>query len=1061
MFVCFSGTWQTRFLSLAIGSDLLTFRAGKVFVEESTDVRALSFNNCGLWKVQRAAQIILQGSANFYASSKFSANLLKVIAKGHCTIAGHLSLENLLAYIRKDMITAPGARVNIAVGGTVAVGTFRNDSSWSLDGNLHLHVACFEQSEDALIFVKDTLTMTVYDESEERCQGRIVANCMMMNLPKKVRFDSYIRVNQIEIYVPHVNESRLTIGGQLEVLDGPLILKGRSSEVSSTSPLITVASSFVLHSYPAFVLEGQLKAEAVIAPFLAIQFSKSSYSLLSGMNSVTEVAPYRTLISCNSLHTERNSLIHSAPEDLFPEGILCAATWLHEGQIRFNGEKVYIITNGLVNSGRLTSGDKLQNHMREVSVLVGSFFRNDAVFSADRIEIRGNGQLQNTNRIFANDDINIKLANFRNEMGQTQLVGNHPKLLSARSNNQYTHLGVHIRGNSSTSKAHGPMNRHGSERQSWRNARSLLLIHNDMIYRHRNMILTAQDSILFKSRVIVDQLELTIGAAYSTELVVKSGASITTNQLRITGNCENLSVIIDGELSCKSMIVDARIRHVKVIGSGIFSCKKSSYVGVDSVILTTRDIRVTELTGSMVTIGSDDALHLSPFDSHLKTVSIYAGSCYLQGRIFVEREIILKITDGACHISGEIVGTRRSNELALECGDLILTGTVANLDFLECYTRLNLEHRETAVIKSVKNIVFEAKSISLKGKIMNSDSVIATGSEVKIEGFLQNHHHTNVLYSIFGKKILVDGAVCGVTRMELSGSEIIFSGIASNLKFLEIDANLAVLVPRGLKCEQFTAVAYSAIFDGNLDIAVLDVTVQLALFIKSDLNDCRQCRLIAAIILSLNCRVLSSKTDIFALIYAFEQFELLESPKQTVLPSMPDHSVNYKNEISSLQQISYNNSITAKRRILIEISFHPSAIIGHQGDLQREYDLLEKATKAVGDCFENLPVSSEKFEEALKKTNQMRSIDISLPTSSSFYQILSKLVNEMHINHQLISDSTELFHLICITPETGKCNKVIRSGMFIEERGRFVFLFNYLFKYLSIRYAFLRFFSPK
>lgn len=569
LFLFFLGTWQTRFISLVVRGDLFTLHTGKVFVEETTIIEALSFNNCGLWKIKEAIKIMLKGSANFFASSKFSANLLKIIAEGQCTIAGHLSLENLLAYVRNDMITAPGARITITIGGTVAVGTFRNDSSWYLDGNLHLHIACFEQSEDALIFVKDTFTMVVYDLSEERCQGRIVANHLIMNLTRRFRFDGYIRVNQIEICVPHVDESRLIIGGQLEVLGGPLILKGRSSgssEISLSSPAST-ASSVIIHSYPAFILEGQLKAEAIIAPFLAILLSTSSYSLLSGMDSIAKNTTFRTLISCNSLHTQRTSLIDSVPEDLFPEGILCATTWLHEGQIRFNGGKVYIITDGLVNRGRLTSGDKLQNHMREVVVLVENFFQNDAVFSADRIEIRGNGELQNTNRIFANDEMNIRLANFRSEFGQTQLEGTQPKLLSA--NNECTHLEgrIEARGNFdiSTSKACMTLNRCGAERQVRISARSRLLIDNDIIDGRSNITLAARDAILFKSRIIVDLLELTLGAAYITEFVVKNSASITTNQLRITGSCKYLTLIIDGELSCESMVIDARIRQVKMV----------------------------------------------------------------------------------------------------------------------------------------------------------------------------------------------------------------------------------------------------------------------------------------------------------------------------------------------------------------------------------------------------------------------------------------------------------------------------------------------------------------
>ncbi|EFO15998.1 hypothetical protein LOAG_12511 [Loa loa] len=933
-----SGTWQTRFISLIIQGDLFTLHTGKVFVEETTTIEALSFNNCGLWKIKEAIKIILKGSANFYASSKFNANLLKIIAEGQCTIAGYLSLENLLAYIRNDMITVPGARVNITIGATIAVGTFRNDCSWYVDGNLHLHVACFEQSEDGLIFVKDTFTMIIYDISEERCNGRIVANYFIMNLAKRVRFDSYIRVNQIEICIPYVNES-------------------------STFSCYSILNIF--------------------------------YSLLSGMDSIATDATYRTLISCNSLHTQRTSLIDSIPKCLFPEGILCATTWLHEGQIRFNGEKVYIITDGLINRGRLTSGNKLQNHMREVIVLAENYFRNDAVFSADRIIIHGNGKLQNTNRIFANNEMNIQLANFCSEFGQTHLEGTQPKLLSAK--NEYNRIeeggeggrgggggGNHInecnrRIGEGYNEAHGNfnisssslssskgnvdcmiVNRYKSKRQIRLSARSRLHIDNDIINNHNKIILIARDAIICKSHINADILELTLGAAYMTEFVIKNNATIIANQLQIMGSCKYLTVIIDGELSCETLIIDARIRQIKIIGNGILCCRKSCNIGGDMITLAIRDIRITELIGSMITIASDSALNISSFDSQLKMLSIYADNCYLQGRIFVEHKIILKITNGICHISGEILGIGINSEISLECNELILTGIVANLNFLECYTRRKIEQHETGIMKNVKNIVLEAEFITLNGKIMDSESVIATGDDVNIDGILQNQNDKNITYSIFGQKILFDGEIFGPIRLELSGTEIIFTGITNNLKFLDIDANLATIAPKGLKCENFNIIAYSAILDGNFNIGIFAATIQVALFIRTNLTDCGQCKLIAPIILALNYPM-SSKMDISAIIYAFERFELLESGKHHELSDLKNQftpitsncSINNDAKILHSQQSSIDNNINIRNEIFIKISFHSHIITNHYTTL-KEYDLLRKTTKIIDECFKKI-----------------------------------------------------------------------------------------------------------
>lgn len=992
---------------------MLTLPRGKVFVDETAIIEAQTFKNYGFWKVKESIQIGVKESANFFAPSKFSANLLKLLVQGHCTVAGHLSLENVLAYVRNDMITMPGARVNVAVGATVAVGTFRNDSSWHMDGNLHMHVACFEQSEDALIFVKDTLTMTVYDFSEERCQGRIVANHFIMSLAKKVRFDGYIRVNQIEISIPHVNESRCTIGGQLEVLHGPLVLKGRSQEDYEIS-----SATAVSHSYPGFVLEGQLKAEAVIAPFLALLFSTSSYSLLSGMNSVAEDAAYRTLISCSSLHTQRSSLIDSVSQDSFPESILCATTWIHEGQIRFRGDTVYIVSDCLVNRGRLTSDDKFQNHMREVIVLVENFFRNDAVFSADRILIKGNGELQNKNRIFASDTMSIQLANFSSESGQLQSENMQMKLLSASK--EWTRIGGRIEapGNFdvSATKICMALNKSDLNKQVRISARSQLLVDSDVFDDRGNIALAARDAIIFKSKVSVDLLELTVGTAYATEITVNKGVILKANQLRISGSCKYLTLVIEGELLCESMIIDATIRQVKMIGSGSLACRKSCNVSGDSVTLMTRDVRMSELMGSTVTLAPDRTLNLSPFDSRgNEAVSIYADNCYLQGRIFLEHKIVLKTNRGTVQIDGEILGTCADSELCLECGDLIITGTVANLDFLESYTRTRIEHCETGIIKNVKNIAIEAEFITLGGKIMDSETLIATGEEISIEGPIRNLN-TDAAYSIFGKKILFDGEIYGPVRLELNGFEVTLSGILDHLKYVDVDAKLATCAPRELHAENFNLIAYSAVLDGNFEARKFGVTAQATIFVRTDLTSCMECKLAAPLVLALNCPV-SPEMDICSLIYASEQLQLENQEK----PFGSKSALAYESDPSSLSGYAYGGEdmkFSGSQQFVFGSTVHSFIQILFQPVVngfvtKRERLLWKKSVKSIGGCFRDAYTTHDELTEALKLAAKMQPFIVCLPTNCLLYSNLLKLLNEIHIEHIAMCSFAKLFALLC------------------------------------------------
>uniref|UniRef100_A0A183CWX8 Beta_helix domain-containing protein n=1 Tax=Gongylonema pulchrum TaxID=637853 RepID=A0A183CWX8_9BILA len=1039
-------TWQTRFITMTTKEHLLTLHTGKVFVDETAIIEAQTFNNCGLWNVKESVQISLKGSANFFASSKFSASLLKLLAQGHCTVAGCLLLENLLVYVRNDMITASGARINVSTGATVASGIFRNDSSWHSGGNLHLHVACFEQSEEALIFVKHTLSLAVYDFSEQHCRGRIVANYCVMKLLKKVRFDGYIRANQIEISVPHVNESRCTIGGQLEVLSGPLILKGRSLEHSKFSMPF---SALVSHSYPGFVLEGQLKAEAVIAPFLAVSFSANSYSSLSGMDSVAEEADYRILISCTSLHTQCSSLINSVSQDSFPESIRCITSWIHEGQIRFHGDTVYIVSNYFVNRGRLASGNKFQNHMREVVVLVENFFQNDAVFSADRISVRGGGILENKNRIFASNTLNIQIAEKDSNSKQLRSGSMETKLLSASRLRNQADGCLKARGCVATAAA--ALNKYDLNKQVLFGARSQFFVDSDVLDDHSNMVLTARDAIIVKSKIVVNSLELIVGVAYTTEIAVIKSACLKSNELKISGSCNHLTLVIEGQLQCESIVIDAAVRQVKVIGRGILSCCRLFSVCGNSITLTNQDTRITELAASKVTLAPDNFLHLSSSDAHSKSVHIYTDECCLQGRIFLKHKTVLKTDSGAFHVDGEILGTCAATELSLECYSLIFSGTVANLHFLECYARMQMEQCETALIKHVKNIAIQAPLVSLCGKIVDPETLIVTGERVSVEGMFLNHNR-DATYSIFSKNIQLSGEIHGPVYVELSGPEINLSGIFDGIKIFDVDAELVICSPRRLCTENFNLIACSVIFEENFVVKEFNATAKTSIFLRTSLKDCEKCSFVAPLVVAINC-VTSPALQVYTLIYISEENEELASesaPEPNDLKTAFPLASNSPSSFTSAPEQRNFNSCRSQQlatfdvatvRSFIRVLLQPN--LTNDATVQ-ERTLWKNAVKAIAGCFRDMNgTDDEQFNEAVKQAEKLQPVNIHMPSNSFFRFNLLKLLDKetAHNGHTMASSLAKLLALLCSASDefmTVKTNsKASCSSAALQECNRF------------------------
>uniref|UniRef100_A0A0M3IMR2 ANK_REP_REGION domain-containing protein n=1 Tax=Ascaris lumbricoides TaxID=6252 RepID=A0A0M3IMR2_ASCLU len=953
---CNAGTWQMRFISLSLDGNLITSPSGKVLIDETADVSAVAFNCSGAWKVNESIQMSLRGPVNFFSSSHISANLLKMIVEGHGTFAGYLVVDNLLAYIRNDLVTAPTAKIAISNGGTIATGMFRNDANWLSECSLHFHVACFEQSEDAIIFVKDTFNMIVYDDSEENSHGRIVANYCTIRANRKFRFDGYLRVNQIELNVPYVNESKITIGGQLEVLTGALVIKGHSELTGSSQSLSP-------HQWPAFVLEGQLKAEAVIAPFLAIRFATSSYALLSGMNSIMK-APCRTLVSAGALYTMHTALIDSVSNDTYPEGIMCATVWIHEGQIRFRGQSAFVIVDSFLNKGRLTNEGKLQNHMKEIFLTIANYFCNDAVLSADKIHISGDGELQNKNRVFANDVMDIRLSNFSTEIERIQ--SETIKLLSANKETTKINGRFDVKNNSenSSSKFSTIMKNFDAQKQVRLNTRAQLFVSNDINDEFGSVTLTARDAIIFDANILLDGIELTLGTSYKAEMIVSEHKMIRVNHLRIGGKCKHLTIIIDGCISCGSIIIENSLRQVKIIGKGTMRCLRSMNIAGEAIIFTMKELYANEILATSVTFNAIVHSKISPTETS-QALSVYSDRCFIHGRLLIEGKLCLKASKGIVKIDGNIMGTSMNSELSVECDDLILSGDLANLEFLEIYARKRIEFCETAIIKNSRNAAMEAEFIAFDGKVTNCEVLLATAEEVAIDGSLYNENSIGS-YSIFGKIIRFDGNANGMAHLELnSANDLILNCSMNNINEIEVDSKWMNWHANMTNCYDVNVTAYSAVLSGTISSQSISIHCLGSIFNRCTIN-------------SSNCSICAP------FVFAFGQTSSL--PENTEMSAFIFS--NDRND-SNANRINSGNAY-----LHIKFDENSEEIVS-----SRQFEIWKQAIHLLGETFHSPSIVLDEFLAILKYVGEIQPTTIILPTSSQLYKDLSKTAAKFGLEH--------------------------------------------------------------
>ncbi|VDM76764.1 unnamed protein product, partial [Strongylus vulgaris] len=685
------GSWQIGTCWALIEAKLTIGASAKLFVEESATIGALGLMCHGFFNITEICDLQLKDSAHFFHCSKLECHTLKLACELHCTLGGLWIADSMNVYVRHDLITTSTGKAAVFTCANLTVGSFRNDALWQVEKDCHIIVGCMEQSEDGTMFVKQSLEMHIHRDSIGCFGGKIVCSKLDMRCLRRCQYDGYLKANEVEVYLPYMDESQMIVTGQVDILVSPLTLKGNSSfyNIAPTSP----------HPFPAFILDGRLNAHAIIAPFLAVELSPDSIVRLRGIVSYTPAVDFNILVSAGALATGRNCTLLSMGENPRAEGIICASTFYHQGQIRFQAEDVHILTGSMVHKGRLTNYEHKQNHVKNCHMVVEELFLNEGTLACNALNITGDGVLENKNRIFAVESMDIRLNNFHNEDGLMESK-NHIKLLSATR--EWTKLGGSIKAKkgfdlyaNKLDMALNDVHKLMNEKMLSFSARSDLIISTDICDEIKEFAVgcAAQNSVAINACMDLDRLEILLGGDHTNpepvRFKVTEKADININTLVINGTASHLVIVLDGVLKCGRVKVAETFKHVAISGQGSLDSRIIAAEGSNLSFGVYQIFRSNEIFCRNVIVEKDSLLRLKPCEDNDAT----AMSCekiLIEGTVFVENKLLLvsKKSD-ACdlQIRGPIIGTAPESEVSIESTRVSIFGQVANLKLLEIYAR--------------------------------------------------------------------------------------------------------------------------------------------------------------------------------------------------------------------------------------------------------------------------------------------------------------------------------------------------------------------------------------
>ncbi|CAJ0582047.1 unnamed protein product, partial [Mesorhabditis spiculigera] len=744
------GTLQLGAFWLTAHKNVVTTADGKVFVEGSSTMTGHSLLHSGIWTVGTNLDGQFKDSIECFHSSRLEAHIGSLACERHCTIGGIMNIE-----------------VNLCEG-VVTAGVIRNNTTWHAEGSLAITAGSAEQSVDGMFFVKEVLDLTLHAHAKS-IHGKIIANRASFRFLKAVQADAYIRVNEIDIGLPYADESQFTFGGQIDVLAGCLTLKGNSrlAQLPTSLP----------HPSPALLLGGKLNATAIIAPFLAGKPLKFICN--------TPHIDFNTLISAGALTTGKGCSIMSMGHSEVSEGIVCATTWAHSGQIRFETNQVNIHTGSLLYAGRLTSLPDKQNHVIDLQIVVDELLVNEGIISAHRLSISGDGRLDNRNRIFAVDDMAIRLANFNNNAGLMESK-NSMKLLAV--NKEWTRVSGTIKAKSQFQVCAQRLDLAVENVEQLCKSLNFsaveeLLISSDIIdtAREKNVACAAKKSVTVASQMCVNDLEILFGetdthndAALNQQFAIAPGSRVETNTVYVHGNASIVVLRIDGTLKCSSLRVAANIHRVLITGNGHLECGSLRVEGEALCIDLTKPAKLSEIICSQVEIPT-----IVQFVDR-ESVEIYPELSYLE----IYGKDSVKTVDSLT-LHGITTTTIESGHATLE------------LDAAQCKSML-ISGNEVSISGLVQGVPSSCLTATAASLTWNVATVAVETLELKGRRELNISEEISGcgIVSIDGKWTTLTGVIRDVQRLSLRAWALLNTG---RMSVLEMSVNcLSIFLNGGL-----------------------------------------------------------------------------------------------------------------------------------------------------------------------------------------------------------------------------------------------------------------------
>ncbi|CAI5451672.1 unnamed protein product [Caenorhabditis angaria] len=946
------GTWQLTSCWLHCQEMFTVQLNAKLFIEESANISSLSLHFNGFCHVTDQLDLILQDSAHFFGSSRLETHIFRLTCKAFCTIGGYVGSSDMIVYVRNELITTSTAKVMVMNDAEVTTGSFRNDSLWQIEKNLKMTTGTIEQSEDGTMFVKYSMNVVIHESCEDEVfGGRLISSDINIKSLKYCAFDGLIRCNEIQIALPYVDESIMMLKGQVDVVAGSLTVNGnlKVSEENLREPV-----------KPGLILACNLTAAAIVAPFASIHISESSVIRLNGIESKND-KEFNILINSGALSTAKESVVLSmAGLKPKPEAIICATTFFHAGQIKFNGHEISIISPVFVHEGRLTNVENKQNHVKSLLIHIGQLLLNNGIIACDHLEIIGDGILENTNRIYAVESMDIKLRNFNNDDGLIESK-NSMKLLAVSK--EWTRLGGSIKAKKHIDVCANRLNvairniqNLSVDKRLQFSAKTDLLLSSDVIDESKELSVgcAAQQSVAIDCQMQVDRLEVLLGGDQDiASFVIHSNSTIIANTIVVTSKSENVQVLFDGNIQCNRLRFTGNVKNVSIVGAGNLEANHvimpSSHIAFEMYSV----VRIDEIQCKSFDVLGENILRLESCEGE-DTTTMIAEDLNIEGTLFLEKKLFVKSREGTVRLSGSILGSTPTSEIACETTKMIVKGQLGNFKFAELFARESIS-LQNEKIRNVEKFCIECSELSIYNADIESCQNISINCEsITSSGFIQgNNTSTLVMHST---NIHSKMDILNMDRVSIfCKRSTTLKGKIENVQQFDVDSKW---INMNCELEQILLVkltAWAIVNNSQICSDVISVTALSVFVNNSALLAKSKCQVVATFILSLTplSSILSEDTNIYSLC------------------------------------LCTRNDITTTGTNYLWLKFDPQTKI--MGATNSEMNSWRTTTNLLQDRWMTTTIDADEILIGLKYISDLQAIKISLNTQNNVYENMCEL----------------------------------------------------------------------